>query len=219
MKDLVIYGMGGFGREVHQIVEDVNLEKRVWNFLGFLDDDVRLRGGSAHGYPCLGGLEWLERHSRVAVVLSTGSPVTRWKLARRLRSVGHAAFATLVHPRAWVGNRVSIGVGTIVHASVNVTTDVAIGSHVILNKACTVGHDVVIGDYVFVAPHALIGCSEVGEGTYFGANSTAVNYRPVGSWSIVGAGAVVISELPSNVTAVGVPARIVGTRARGWQAA
>jgi sugar O-acyltransferase (sialic acid O-acetyltransferase NeuD family) len=219
MKDLVIYGMGGFGREVHQIVEDVNQDRSTWNFLGFLDDDPRLRGAQEHGYPGLGGLDWLEKHPSASVVLSMGSPAARWKSARRIAAIGHADFATLVHPRAWVGNRVCLGQGTIVHASANVTTDVSIGSHVILNKNCTIGHDVVIGDYVFVAPHALVGCSEVGEGTYFGASSTAVNYRPIGSWSIVGAGAVVLDELPSNVTAVGVPARIVGRRQEGWQAA
>jgi sugar O-acyltransferase (sialic acid O-acetyltransferase NeuD family) len=219
MKDLVIYGMGGFGREVHQIVEDVNQDRATWNFLGFLDDDPDLRGAQAHGYPDLGGMEWLEQHPGTAVVLSTGNPVTRWKIVKRLAAIGHTEFATLVHPRAWVGNRVCLGRGTIIHAAASVTTDVTIGDHVILNKNCTVGHDVVIGDFVFVAPNVLIGCSEIGEGTFFGASSSAVNYLPVGSWSIVGAGTVVLKELPSNVTAVGVPARIVDRRENGWQAA
>lgn len=31
----------------------------------------------------------------------------------------------------------------------------------------------------------------------------------IGAWTIVGAGAVVTSDLPENVTAVGVPARII----------
>lgn len=219
MQDLVIYGMGGFGREVHQIVEDVNQERATWNFLGFLDDDPARRGTLAHGYPALGGSAWLERHPGVAVALSIGRPAARCRIVSRLRALGHARFATLVHPRAWVGNRVILGDGTIVHAAANVTTDVTVGSHVILNKGCTVGHDVVIGDFVFVAPHALVGCSEVGEGTYLGAGSTAVNYLPVGRWSVVGAGAVVLRELPSNVTAVGVPARVVEVREEGWQRA
>jgi len=219
MKDLVIYGMGGFGREVHQIVEDINDERGRWNFLGFLDDDPARRATLAHGYAALGGLDWLDSHAGVFVATAIGSPVTRYRIASRLRARGHARFATLVHPRAWVGNRVQLGHGTIVHAAANVTTDVTVGNHVVLNKGCTVGHDVVIGDYVFVAPHALIGCSEVGDGTYFGAGSVAVNYLPVGRWSVVGAGAVVLRELPSNVTAVGVPARIVDVRQEGWQAA
>jgi sugar O-acyltransferase (sialic acid O-acetyltransferase NeuD family) len=218
MKDLVIYGMGGFGREVHQIVEDMNVERSTWNFLGFLDDDPA-QATLVHGHPRLGGTDWLGKHPDVQAVVAIGSPVARSRVVGRLRALGHGRFATLVHPRAWIGNRVLLGHGTIVHAAANVTTDVTVGNHVVLNKACTVGHDVVIGDFVFVAPHALVGCSEVGEGTYLGAGSVTVNYLPVGRWAVVGAGAVVLKELPSNVTAVGVPARIVEVRQEGWQQA
>jgi acetyltransferase EpsM len=38
----------------------------------------------------------------------------------------------------------------------------------------------------------------------------------VGEWTIVGAGAVVIADLPADVTAVGVPARIIRHRPAGW---
>jgi acetyltransferase-like isoleucine patch superfamily enzyme len=34
----------------------------------------------------------------------------------------------------------------------------------------------------------------------------------IGAWSTIGAGAVVIRNLPGNVTAVGVPAKIIETR-------
>jgi acetyltransferase-like isoleucine patch superfamily enzyme len=39
----------------------------------------------------------------------------------------------------------------------------------------------------------------------------------VGEWSIVGAGAVVTKELPSNITAVGAPAKVIKQRDAGWQ--
>ena len=34
----------------------------------------------------------------------------------------------------------------------------------------------------------------------------------VGAWTIVGAGAAVVRDLPANVTAVGVPARVIKQR-------
>ena len=216
MKDLVIFGSGGFGRETHQIVEDVNSEKKRWNFLGFVDDDPEICNKEIHGYPGLGGIDWLEKHPQVAVIVAVGHPKLRWKIVKRLEAINHKVFATLIHPRAWIANRVEIGLGTIIHASVNVTTDVILGNHVILNKNCTLGHDVHIDDFVFVAPHALVGSSEVGIGCYLGANCSTVNYGKLGHWSIVGAGAVVLKDLPANVTAVGVPAKIIETREEGW---
>ena len=39
MKDLIIVGASGFGRELVQWVEDVNANCPEWNILGFLDDN------------------------------------------------------------------------------------------------------------------------------------------------------------------------------------
>jgi sugar O-acyltransferase (sialic acid O-acetyltransferase NeuD family) len=216
VKDLVILGAGGFGRETLEIVEDVNMDCGRWNLLGFLDDDPELGRGELHGYPILGQSGWLLRHSSTAVVVAIGHPATRYHAVGRLIRMGHTEFATTIHPRAWVARRVAIGMGTIVHAGVNIATDVRIGNHVILNKGCTLGHDVELGDYVFIAPGALVGAARVGEGCYVGANSTAVNYRAIGEWSTVGAGCVVLKDVQPNTTVVGVPGRVIREREAGW---
>ena len=41
MKEIAIYGAGGCGREVACIIELINQEKRVWNFIGFFDDGIK----------------------------------------------------------------------------------------------------------------------------------------------------------------------------------
>ena len=62
MNDLVIFGAGGYGREVRQVVEDINADRSTWNLLGFLDDDPANHGGALLDLPVLGGGDWLERH-------------------------------------------------------------------------------------------------------------------------------------------------------------
>ena len=39
MKNLIIVGAGGFGREVLQCVKDINKVFQRWNIKGFIDDD------------------------------------------------------------------------------------------------------------------------------------------------------------------------------------
>lgn len=217
MDDIAIFGAGGFGREAHQIIEDINADKAHWNFLGFLDSNPEFCEREIHGYPVLGNQTWLQDHRGTSVIVAIGHPKVRYHVVNSLLQQGHTRFATLIHPTAWVANRVEIGEGTIIHASVNVTTDIKVGSHVILNKNSTFGHDVRIESFVFVAPSAFIGGAVcVGEGCYLGASSTLVNPITIGEWSTVGAGAVVLKDLPSNVTAVGVPAKIVEHREPGW---
>ena len=41
MHDLVIYGAGGLGREVAEIVRRINERHRFWNLLGFLDNKAK----------------------------------------------------------------------------------------------------------------------------------------------------------------------------------
>ncbi len=218
MKDLVIFGTGGFAREVHQIVEDFDQDKSAWNFIGFLDGNPESHNKEIHGFPVLGGAEWLAGRHGVAVVVAIGGPAGKRKLVEQIRAVDETSFATLVHPLAWVGNRVSLGEGVVICAGTLITTDIRIGNHVILNLDCTVGHDSCIEDYVTVAPSVNIsGCVKVGEGCDLGTNSTVIQGITIGHWSVVGAGAVVVRNIPSNTTAVGIPAKPIKERPEGWQ--
>jgi acetyltransferase-like isoleucine patch superfamily enzyme len=53
----------------------------------------------------------------------------------------------------------------------------------------------------------------IGPGAWLGAGAKVLDGNHVGAGAIVGAGAVVNADVPDNAIAVGVPARIVGSRA------
>jgi len=53
----------------------------------------------------------------------------------------------------------------------------------------------------------------VGEGAWLGAGVKVLDGVIIGAHAVIGAGAVVRDAVPDRATAVGVPARIVGTRA------
>lgn len=217
MNDLVIFGTGGHAREVHQLVEDVNATQETWQVLGFLDGNASRHGSMVHGLPVLGGVEWLTEHSSVRVVVAVGNTAAKRKIVRQIAGVGGIEFATLIHPRAWVGNRVQIGAGSMICAGALVTTDIEIHRHVIINIGTTVSHDTVIADFVTVAPTVNIsGSVQVGEGCDLGTGSTIIQGIKIGDWSILGAGAVAVRDIPANVTAVGVPATVIKERDAGW---
>jgi acetyltransferase-like isoleucine patch superfamily enzyme len=94
----------------------------------------------------------------------------------------------------------------------------SIGQHVILNTAATVDHDSIVEDFVHIGPGCnLAGNVAVGEGTFFGIGSRAVPGCRVGPWTTVGAGAAVVHDLPANVTAGGVPAKVIKHHELDWQ--
>lgn len=103
-------------------------------------------------------------------------------------------------------------------AGVVVQAQATLGRHVIANTGCSIDHDCAVGDYVHLAPGSrLAGGVHLGEGSFLGTKASAIPGINVGEWSIVGAGAVVSRSLSANVTAVGVPAKVIKERPTGWQ--
>lgn len=216
-RPLAIYGGGGFGREVLQVVRDINRREETWDCRGFIVDRALVTTPTIQGLPVLGDAGWLSDHPDVQVVIAIGSPADRRKIARRIAGVGRTTFATLVHPMAWVGDHVVLGAGTVICAGTLITTDVRIGGHVHVNLSATIGHDAVLDDYVTVNPGVHIsGNVTVREGVELGTGSVIVPKCEIGAWCIVGAGSVVTKPIPADTTAVGAPARVIKERLPGW---
>ena len=75
---------------------------------------------------------------------------------------------------------------------------------------CTVGHDITIKSYASFMPSVNIsGEVIIHEAVYVGTGAKIINQLEIGENTIVGAGAVVSKSLPSNCTAVGIPAKVI----------
>lgn len=211
MKDIAIFGVGGFGREVLALIKDINSEKTQWNILGFFDDGYE-KGVMINGYPNLGKTEDLNNWEKpISIAISVGNPVTKKKIIDKIVNP-LVNYPTLVHPSAWIGDKdfVKLGKGCIICAGNMITTNIEIGDFVILNLGCTVGHDSIIKDYAAFMPSVNIsGEVVIEEGVYVGTGAKIINQLEIGEYTIVGAGAVVAKTLPARCTAVGVPAKVV----------
>ncbi len=208
MKKIAIYGAGGFGREVKMLIDQINEKDPQWDIIGFYDDSFTI-GQNINNVPIIGGIKELNlQSSQLALVLAIGRPLTKQKILQQIECSG-IYFPTLVHPSAIIGkDEVSIGSGTIVCAGNIITTNIQIGSHVILNLYCTVGHDTTIGSYCSFMPSVNIsGEVNIKESVYVGTGAKIINQLEIGANTMIGAGAVVAKSLPSNCTAVGIPAK------------
>jgi sugar O-acyltransferase (sialic acid O-acetyltransferase NeuD family) len=204
---IVIVGTGGMGREAAAWVTDLG---RGGDLLGFLDDDTAKHGSTVVGLPVLGGLDRLERGDLdVEVVPAIGSPAGRARVLDLLGAAG-VRWATIVHPSATIGPRVTIEAGAIVCPGAILTCDVTVGRGTIVNYGAMVGHDGVIGACCFVAPGVRLGGNvTVGEQADVGIGASVIQGITIGDRAVVGAGAVVIRDVPADTTVVGVPARAI----------
>lgn len=77
MKDLIIIGAGGFGREVAWIVERINKVSPIWNLLGFMDDTDSIQGKEINGHRVLGKTGDVNKYSDAYFVCAVGASRAR----------------------------------------------------------------------------------------------------------------------------------------------
>ena len=74
MKDILIYGFGGFGHEVACIISHINEISPTWNIVGYIDDGVAVGTACKYG-KVLGDIEVLNAwKTPISVVIAVGSP-------------------------------------------------------------------------------------------------------------------------------------------------
>ena len=111
-----------------------------------------------------------------------------------------------------VGRSVSINRNVIIDASqgsIEIGNDSAIGPNSVIRAA----------DHIFTDQDRLIreqghasGSIVIGDDCWLGANVVVLRNVTIGRGSVIGAGAVVNRDIPAYSIAVGVPARVIGSR-------
>jgi sugar O-acyltransferase (sialic acid O-acetyltransferase NeuD family) len=197
MTAVQILGAGGHARVAIATLRDLGHDVvAVW------DDDAARHGSTCFDVPIRGAITEATRD--VPTVIAIGDNRTRARLASSLS----LAWATAVHPRAYVHSTVTLGPGTVVFAGAIIQPHACLGAHVIINTAASVDHDCRLGDFVHLGPGThLCGDVTVEEGALLGVAAAARPGAHIGAWAIVGGGAVVIEPIAPGTTAVGVPAR------------
>ena len=209
MKDIVIIGAGGLGREVGQLINDINQDKKEWNLLGFVDETPEKQGTIINNYPVLGGSGWFDNSlkNNIWAVCAVGNTKGRFNLIKKAEAMD-VNFANLIHPSVARSEFMDIGVGNIICCNSFLSVNIKLGNHIAINPGCGIGHDTIIGDYVTLYWNVtLSGNVFIDEGCEIGSKSVIIQKKTVGKWSIIGAGAVVVKDMPEECTAVGVPAR------------
>lgn len=230
MKNLIIIGAGGFGREVLGLARDTPAHQVDWQVKGFLDSRPGILDGFAKQPEELKGPVWYSPETREkyrrdlpilgdplsyvpqagdVFVTALGAPADKRKYSAAILAKG-GEFVSIIHPRASVSAFVSLGRGCIVGPFASISPDVTIGDFVAINSYSGIAHDVTVGSWCEIDGHCLIaGRANIGEGVKIHPGAVITPGISIGDEAVVGAGSVVVRNIAAGTTVFGNPAKVI----------
>ena len=209
LKDIAIYGAGGFGREIACLINRINENEPTWKLVGFFDDGVEKGEMVSHFGPVLGGMQELNVwQSKINVVVAIGIPSTIKKVVEKIDNV-NVEFPNIIAPNVTFLEKESVlmGKGNLICSNCLISCDVKIGDFNIFNGFVPVGHDVEIGNYNVIMPSVNIsGAVKIGDCNFFGVQSVVLQRLKIGNDTRIGANSVIIRNTKDGNLYMGNPA-------------
>lgn len=206
MKELIIVGAGGLGREILQWIKDINKVELKWIVKGFIDDSSNPLKEKECSHTVLGTIkDWLPGDNEV-FACAIANPEHKEQAVHNLKARG-AVFISVIHPTAIIGEHNNIGEGLVMYPNARITVNVQVGDFVTLLSS-GIGHDVQIGDFSTISSYcAVTGGAFLGRKVFLGSHATVIPNVSVGDNVYIGAGSVVITNIQPSIRVMGNPAR------------
>ncbi|WP_372948087.1 NeuD/PglB/VioB family sugar acetyltransferase [Mariniphaga sp.] len=207
MKNLIIIGAGGMGREISHhatLCKGYNTEFKI---KGFLDDDKDALNGFK-GYPIIIDTihHYIPEHDDV-FVCSMGDVVKKKRSIDIILDKG-GEFINLIHPDASISKNVKMGKGCIILKNAFIGVECEIQDYALIQESAIIGHDVKIGKYSRVDCHVVcVGGIEVKDEVTIHSSAVINDRVIVEKGAVVGALSFVIRRVKENTTVFGNPAK------------
>lgn len=210
MKDIAIYGAGGFGREIACLLRHINKSYgQKWNLVGFFDDGKIVGNDCGYG-KVLGGMSALNAYIKpLSIVVAIGSPSTLKSIVEKIDNP-NIDFPNIVAPDVLYFDKDTniMGKGNIVTFGCRLSCNTALGNFNVLNGCVSLGHDASIGDFNVLMPEArLSGAVRVGNLNLIGGRSFIAQQVKIGNNTTIGAGSIVLRKTKDNSLYLGNPAK------------
>jgi len=207
MKNLVIIGARGFGREVYDLATQCSGFNIEYVIKGFLDDKSDALQGFANYPQILSSVEDYKIEENDVFVCAMGS--VKWKKHyAELILVKGGKFINLIHPSTKLNTNALVGTGLLVFMFANISNDCIIEDFVTIQGYVGLGHDTRIAKWAHLSSYSFTGGFVVlEEEVTLNTRATVLPNVIVRKGATVGAASLVIKNVKENTTVFGIPAK------------
>lgn len=209
MKDIVIYGFGGLGREIATLLISINKITPTWNLIGYIDDGYEIGTENKYGR-VLGNADFLNNYKEpLAVIIAIATPSIIQKISDKLTN-NNLYFPNIIAPDVLCFDKDSLkmGKGNLITYGCRLSCNITLGNFNLLNGCVSLGHDVIMGDFNTMFPDVRVsGETVIGNSNFFGARTFVAQRLKIGEKTRFAAGSIVLCKTRSNSLYMGNPAR------------
>lgn len=207
MKNLIIIGARGFGREVYDLAIQCSGYNIEYVVKGFLDDKSDALNGFENYPQIISSVEDYEIQENDIFVCALGT--VKWKkyYAELILEKG-GSFINLIHPSTKLNTNVCVGIGLIVFMYANISNDCIIEDFVTIQGYVGLGHDTKIKKWAHLSSYSFTGGFVIlEEESTLNTRATILPHITVRKGATVGASSLVIKNVKEHTTVFGVPAK------------
>jgi len=209
MKELLIIGARGFGREVYDLAIQCDGYNNEYIIKGFLDNDKNALENFQNYPDIVSSVEEYEIKENDVFICALGSVIWKKKYAEIIINKG-GKFISLIHPTVILNTNTKIGQGVIISYNVVISNDCTISDFVSIQGFTVLGHDTQIGKWSHISTFSFFGgyaCVEKEVTIY--TRASIMPHIKINQKATVGASSLVIKNVKSETTVFGVPALVL----------
>lgn len=205
--ELYIVGAGNVGGFIAYHAQEMG----NYQIKGFIDDDITKVGAQIYGYPIVGTTDYLLNINKpIAVVLAIASPKVKEILFNKIMANKLLSYPNFIHPKAWIGEGVEIGMGNVIYPGVSINYETKIHDFCTINLNSAIGHNSTLEDFVTLSPGVNFGgFTHVLSKGFVGIGATTLQGTTIGYEAIVGGQTMLLQNVPNHTTSVGNPNRLL----------
>lgn len=201
IKNIIIIGAGGFGREVYSYILDDKKKNYLEDtiFKGFIDDNEKNFQELNLKEPYLGTIDNYHYEKDDYVIVAIGNINIRNKIISKLEKK-EINFFSYIHHSVFIAFDATLEGALLICPHSMIQSNAEIKKHSVLNIYCSIGHDSTLGEHSILSPYCTLnGGVNTGKNLFMGTRSTLLLQSSTGDNCIIAAHSVIKGKKGDNL--------------------